>query len=454
VLRNTVILSRSRYSHVSIRHPGVLALSFSVLLRPSCVFSRAFRRWPILLLAWHGFTVAGALAQSPDQPQTSLTYRFIGNTRQIHTSFELTSNHIYVRVRVNDTGPYWFMLDSGSIFDVLDTEIAKRLGVQLRREIEASGGGEKTVTGATGRNVFLRIAELQLKEGEIYAFPIKNALAEADGPEAGGLLGYDFLSHFVVKIDYARRQIDVFEPAAFHYAGPGEVIPLDMVRGNIMVSADLTMPDGEQVPGTFLVDTGWRSALTLASPFVTDHKLFESVSKTVEAMTGMGVAGPSVDTEARVASLKIGRYKMENLIADFSHARGGVLSQGGFAGIIGGEILRRFTITLDYPRRRMILEPNPSFAAPYEIDMSGLFLTAVSNSAAFKVFSIIKDSPAVQAGIQEGDVIEAIDHRPASKLTLEQIRQILKQGEGKEHLLAIRRDGKMFTARIRLRRLI
>lgn len=346
------------------------------------------------------------------------------------------------------------MLDSGSIFDVLDADTARTLGVQLSRQVEASGGGEKTITGATGANVSLRISELQLKQDEIYVFPVKAALAAADGRTVNGLLGYDFLSHFVVKIDYARRQIDVFEPTGFRYAGPGDVIPLDIVRGNIMVSADLAMPDGQEIPGSFLVDTGWRSALTLASPFVANQKLLESVPRTVEATTGMGVTGPAVDTEARIAGLRIGRYKIQNLIADFSHAKTGVLSQGNFAGIIGGEILRRFTVTLDYPHHRMIMEPNAMFAAPYDIDMSGLFLTSESSPETFKVYSVIRNSPASQAGIQQEDVIESIDGRPASSFTLEQVRQMFKRSEGEEHRLRIRRNGKILTAKIRLRRII
>jgi PDZ domain len=295
---------------------------------------------------------------------------------------------------------------------------------------------------------------LELKQAEIYVFPVKAAISAADGRTVGGLLGYDFLNRFIVKIDYINRQIDVFEPTGFHDAGPGEIIPLDIIRGNILVPADLATPDGKHVLGTFLVDTGWRSALTLTSPFVANQKLLAAIPRTVEATTGMGIAGPTVDVEARIASLRVGRYKIENFVADLSRAKVGVLSQDDFAGIIGGEILRRFTIILDYPHHRMIIDPNSMFGMPFDIDMSGLFLTSESGSAAFKVYSVIKGSPGAQAGIQDGDVIETIDDNPASKFTLEQVRQMFKAAEGEEHRLTIRRNGKILTARIRLRRII
>jgi C-terminal processing protease CtpA/Prc len=130
------------------------------------------------------------------------------------------------------------------------------------------------------------------------------------------------------------------------------------------------------------------------------------------------------------------------------------LSQGDFAGVIGAEILPRFKLIFDYPRGRMIIEPNGTFRAPYEFDMSGLFITSEGGSSkAFKVYSIIKGSPATEAGIR-GDVIDAIDERPASKFTLDQVRQLFKEAEGKEHSLSIRGDGKLHTAKLRLRRLI
>jgi hypothetical protein len=83
--------------------------------------------------------------------------------------------------------------------------------------------------------------------------------------------------------------------------------------------------------------------------------------------------------------------------------KAGVLSQDNFSGIIGAEILRRFTVILDYPHRRMIIEPDAMFGAPYEFDMSGLFLTSGGGpSKTFKVYSVVKGSPEAQAGAQGG----------------------------------------------------
>lgn len=81
--------------------------------------------------------------------------------------------------------------------------------------------------------------------------------------------------------------------------------------------------------------------------------------------------------------------------------------------MIGGEILRRFKITVNYSRRQIILEPNEKFPDAYEFDMSGASLAAGGEDfKVFKVRSLIEDSPATEAALQVGDAITAIDGRP------------------------------------------
>jgi hypothetical protein len=397
-----------------------------------------------------------AAQQAGEGQSHGLTYQLSGLAHRTSTTFELNGGKIYVPVQVNSKGPYWFILDTGSVSDVVDTDTAKNIGIAVSGGFEASGGGEKTIEGAVGAHVSLRIKGLELKQPAIDVEPINQAVSATEGREVDGLLGYDFLSRFVVMVDYINCRVDIIEPASFHYAGSGDTMPIEMIRGNIFVSSTLTMGDGKPVAGKFLVDTAWRSALSLTSPFQGSHGLLAKVPKSVDAVTGIGIGGSTVDTVARISSLKLGRYTIENVVGDFSHARAGVMSQDDFAGIIGTEILRRFRVIFDYPQQRMILEPNGVFSAPYEFDMSGLFITyeGAAGSKLFKVYHVIKDSPGAQADLRVGDIIEAIDQQPTSKFTLPQIREMFKEGEGREHGLSIRRNGKLLMIRLRLRRII
>jgi hypothetical protein len=278
--------------------------------------------------------------------------------------FELNANKPYLRVRVNRSRTLWLVLDAGSVANVMDARVAEALGITRSGDREVTGAGDGSLSSSTGRDVTLGVDGLELPPRDVEVVPLTAALGFAEGRTVDGLLGYEFFRDFVVEIDYAERRVRVHEPRSFEYTGHGAVIPLEIVRGNIFVSATLLVAGREPVAGRFLVDTGWRSALSLNRPFVESERLL-ATTRTIRATTGVGIGGPILEAVGRVQGLELGRYKMKDLVATFSSAKRGVLFQEDMAGVIGGEILRRFKAIFDYSRRRMILEQNPSFPEPY-----------------------------------------------------------------------------------------
>ena len=112
-----------------------------------------------------------------------------------------------------------------------------------------------------------------------------------------------------------------------------------------------------------------------------------------------------------------------------------------------------FCMKLD-SRKRMILEPNARFARSDEYDMSGMrLITPDPKFKTFKIQRIVENSPAIDAGLREGDVIFKIDGSPAAKLTLERMRQMFKQ-EGRSYVLSVKRGDEVIQTKIKLRRLI
>lgn len=122
-------------------------------------------------------------------------------------------------------------------------------------------------------------------------------------------------------------------------------------------------------------------------------------------------------------------------------------------GLLGGEVLRRFTVTVDYSRSRIILEPNAQLDAPMEFDMSGMSLAALSNSSMYRVRMLIEQSPAADAGVAVGDLLIAIDGTLVRELTLNDIRQRFKV-PGKRFALTLKRGDNMIELAITTRRLI
>jgi len=367
--------------------------------------------------------------------------------------FESNSNKVYLPIQVNEKGPFWFILDTGSVSNVLDAERAKSLGIATAGNYEVHGAGEGSLKASSAKNIKLHLGDILLRKQEVEILPINRAISFSEGRVVDGLIGCPFFERFIVEIDYTQRQVTFQEPKTFKYSGSGQAIPIELRRGNIFVNATLVLRGGERVSGTFLVDTAWRAALSLNTPFVEAHHL-PGKSPTILATSGVGIGGPSRDRVGRIDALEFGPYTIKEPITDFSEAKSGVMSEGGMAGIIGGEILRRFGVVLDYPNHRLLLEPNEQFDEPYNFDMSGLFLTAYgSDLRSFKIYFVVDGSPAAETGLRPEDFIETINGESARNFTLEQIRQMFKH-EGQQYSLGVRRGDQTIQAKLITRRLI
>ena len=100
----------------------------------------------------------------------------------------------------------------------------------------------------------------------------------------------------------------------------------------------------------------------------------------------------------------------------------------GIAGVIGNDILERFTVWLDYRNQLAVLQPNPSSGDPFWPDRSGMQISA-DDEGALIVRLVIPDSPAARVGIRPGDIIETVGGVVAVDDNIERIISLFK-GEG------------------------
>lgn len=274
------------------------------------------------------------------------------------------------------------------------------------------------------------------------------------GYPLGGMIGEDLIKQLVAEIDYGAGRINLFAPAVYKYSGPGDVLPVQVRNGEAFVSAELTPQGRKAVAGRFLISTSAEGALVVNAPFARRHRLLESVSQAQRGNTGEVSGNMTGSFAARVENIRLGRYTINNPVVSFSQATGGEKARVDYDGILGGEVCRRFKLILDYSRRRIIVEPNAHLAEPVEQDMSGFELIAEGEDFKTLIINeVVPDSPASEAGLQDEDQLMAIDGRPVSEFSLDQIRQMLKQ-QGKEYTMRFKRGEQTLEVKIKLRRLI
>ncbi|HYV96937.1 MAG TPA: aspartyl protease family protein [Gemmatimonadaceae bacterium] len=351
---------------------------------------------------------------------------------------EIRNNHVTFTVCRGDK-KLTFVLDTGAGNSIFDMETAKSMGVVLGAPGRANGGGAGTVPMAQVPHDSVYIPGISL------TVPISTAIdfRSITGPEGStleGILGADFIARYIVALDYRNSEMRLYDRNAFTYSGSGTTVPFTLRGAFIFVSAELGLADGARVPGTFVVDVGSSLPLALAKPFVEANNLRSRVGPTVHRPSGRGVGGTSVADIGRVETLNLGGVEIKRPIAHLYGDSAGVFSSSNLGdGNIGADILRRYTVYLDYRARTMILEPHAGTAEPFEADMSGVQLVAAGGPRLTVEF-VLPASPAGEAGLMKGDTVVAIDGEPVSSATLEPFRKRMRTANERV-AITIRRDG-------------
>src|SRR4029077_10129112 len=227
--------------------------------------------------------------------------------------------------------------------------------------------------------------------------------AAQTGRSYQGTLGNDFLRPVVVEIDYGRKTVRLYDRGIYKYSGNGTSFPITFAGGMPLIRAKLTLPGQNAREGEFIVNTALDAAIVIADKFAEGHHLFSAHLKTIPASDPQINSGENI-VLGRPKEFHLGGYSIEGAIAEFSPRDPFPCTGADIAGMIGGGILRRFTVVFDFPHQRLILAPNLRIHELEEEDKSGLTIIAKGPGLKqFQVVAVQPGMPAAHAGIQKGD---------------------------------------------------
>lgn len=417
-------------------------LNFWKIKRPEFMKSLKFPTFMLIVLT---ATISQTVAQPP------AAYRFAGGKTTASIPFENDFGLIFVKMKVNNSGILWFLLDTGFDVNVLNAALAKPLNLELKdKQTIPAPGGEVEIGSAS--NLDFNLNGVKLTGQNAKTMPL-SSLEPVIGRRLDGILGHDFLEQFVVEIDYTAKIITLRRSENYKYKGRGEMLPVAILNKEPFIHGAILQPGRLPIEGKFKVDTGSVDVVGLNKNFLEEQKVLNTGQRSV-AEPGVAVGGETTGISFRVGSLRFGNFDLKNPVI------GATLDSGGFenradAGTLGAGVLSRFRVILDYRHGHIILEKNRRFLAPFVHDTSGIRMTAEGKSFEIvKVARVLKDSPAAIAGILEGDIIKSVNGFSVERLNLSEIREILLRGSGKTCRLSILRGTSDLVIPIRLRDVI
>lgn len=409
-------------------------------------------------------------------------------------NFKLINNLVVLPLEINGK-KLSFILDSGVsktiLFNISQND---SIGLKSVEKVQLQGLGDgESVEALLSKNNRLSLSNLVSYNETIYVI-VRDYfdLSSKMGTTIHGIIGYDLLSNFIVKINYKHKYIDFYNPkiTKIKACRNCEELPLQFYRKKPFVDGyvQLDTIGDKKTKVKLLIDSGGSDAIWLfehsKDNIVTPNKFFKDI-------LGEGLSGSIYGNRSRIPKIQLGKFEIEKPTVSFldtistKNARNFKERNGS----IGANILRRFTVWFDYPNKRIIFKKNSSFKNDFNYNMSGLdviyngmqlvreenvkqatdsynnnvdnknsisFITSFSYNfkPAYKIKNVVEGSPADIAGLLKGDEILNLNNRPAHEYKLSQIVQKFQEKNGKKIKITVNRNGKKLKFEFRLKRKI
>ena len=410
---------------------------------------------PIILASALFFNLANLNAQN------SIGFGLENGADRVSLSFKNESNLMIVPIKINDQGPFNFILDTGSesgmIFDKLI--IGENNLVNARTIPIYAADGNKVTDLWVANDIRINFAGVHGKDQSMLVLQsnfvdIENVL----GVEAHGILGSEIFNRFVVDIDYSERRINLTHPEDFKRPKKYKKIPIIIDNFRPYVNVDVKQKGEKSITVKLLIDTGASSALFLDAESNEDIVLPE---RTLEHTIGRGLAGIVKGKIGRVKKIKLGKFKFKKVLTSYPDNWG--LSKPGVEtkredvryGTIGSDVLSKFHVIFNYHEGDMYLKPNKNYQERFQFNTIGMNVMAFGERLnEYYVNDIIPDSPADKAGLEIGDEVIAMNNNPAFFYKLDEVVSVLKRTPGERLKLIIRRDGELMQFNLKHKRLL
>lgn len=371
--------------------------------------------------------------------------------------FEYKNHFILVKLTFEHALPLTFIFDTGAETTLLTSiEIAGLMQLSYEREIKIIGADlHRELRAFLVRNVHIQLGNLSLPyqsilvlEEDVFHF------SEYTGMEVHGILGATTFRQFIVEIDYDNKVIRLIPPKSFRPPRKGIKLPLEISRSKPYLTTEIRSANDSTIQAKFLVDSGASLAMVIHPD--TDPALGVP-ERVIPGNIGMGLGGNLEGVLGILPHMQLGDVSLSDIPAHYQRIT--AIIDSSFLnkrnGILGNKVLERFTVTLDYYRGVLYLEPNFLFRKPFPINKSGILIIAAGpDLKTFLVHAVLEGSPASLAGVKPGDIILSVNCQSFRFLDLDSIYRVFSGKEGKNIRLRLDRDGEKLVCKFTLKKLI
>lgn len=410
------------------------------------------------------------------------------HSQKVTIPFKLINNLIFIPIKVNGI-ELNFLLDSGVEETILfSMEEKQEVSFKNIQKIKLRGlGSEDEIEGLKSTNNILESHGLKSNNHLVYIILDQSFnLSSHIGIPVNGIIGYKFFKNNIVEINYQKKRIVVYannEATHKKLNKKFNEVPITIERSKPYVYATAIVDDNK-VPAKLLIDIGNSDAF-----WIFENDKIKLPKKNFPDFLGKGFSGDIEGHRAKIDNFLIDDFNFKKPIVSFpdSSSIRNVKMVPDRIGSVGGEVLKRFIVVLDYAQKKMYLKKNSKFSEPFTYNKSGITiqhnglqwvqetvhlemvkvattLDEVANNEkkdgnfrykfslkpVYEIVNIRKNSAAEKCGLQKGDIIVSINKNAPYKYSLQQINMLLKSEEDIWINLEVERNSLILKFRFKL----
>ncbi len=329
-----------------------------------------------------------------------------GSTRlgsaEVSLPARLIGNMLVVEAKWDKSGPYHFLVDTGSSVTLVTPELAARYPAKNAPppqipevRVRSSDGGTTVLPATTLERIELGGARFLAVPAAVYDC---TSLSDQLGVRIDGVLGFPLFRETLLTLDYphGRVVLRAVAPGSNPPPIPGSTLAFTLPGKVPIVSVSL----GEQRFSAF-IDSGSDDVASLNFRGLAPRFAFgPTIGLTVGTLTG--------DQTERVGRLAETLY-----VGDYALPQPVVVETNEMS-VLGGGLLKHFTVTFDQEHERVTFfrDPDGPIAIP-AIRTTGLSVR--KGPAYWRVVGVVPGSPADRAEIETGDLITRINGEPVAR---------------------------------------
>jgi hypothetical protein len=410
------------------------------------------------------------------------------NATKATVPFKLINNLIFIPIKVNGV-ELNFLLDSGVEETILfSMEERQEVSFNNVEKIKLRGlGSEEEIEGLKSTKNILETHGLKSNDHMVFIILDQSFnLSSHIGIPVNGIIGHKFFRNNLVEINYQKKKIIVHTKSdkfQQKLERKFEKVPITIERSKPYLVAMATV-NNTQIPAKLLIDIGNSDAF-----WIFENDKIKLPDKNFPDFLGKGFSGDIEGHRAKIDEFSIDKFDFKKPIVSFpdSISIRNVKMVPGRIGSVGGEVLKRFTLVLNYKEKELYLKKNSRFSEPFTYNKSGItiqhnglqwvqetvhletvrvastideiqereknnnnFKYKFALKPVYEIVNVRKNSAAEKCGLRKGDIIVSINRIQPYKYSLQQINNLLKSEEDIWINLEVERNNVVFKFRFKL----